>query len=1101
MNNSLQRRRMVSTWQLFSNAGDDLRWKISPSPAPSHHLNQLHCSPPPNFPSFHDVLLQGSSKILGDCEEHNAEVFETPMVRTGQGSTVVLKKSSIAKASSVLGDDVFADFDTGKPSCKGKDFSSPNSMFQTGSGKRLNISPAGLLRAKTLLGVHEINNDCSFQSIQPPKKKLCRVRTASLEKGTEINTFCSKLPFNLKNNSSEIDSVDKDIGKLIRPVFSGGTTKPTSIKFQTAGGRFISVSKDALQQARNLLGDPEMDSLPNESGDDAFMFSFISHSNTDGSAFTKDNNNDSSHQRKQNSKIFVSPMKPSSHKKQEVKSDSLLSGTNLMRKFDAEAIINNSNDKPSISYLTNTMQGKLDVFDATPQKSLSNGPGPCSHFSKSSKPSGLPLAEITNTATSDSITKKGTKVLKRHGRSYVSPFKRPRSSKFITSMNYSKFSVPNELSGMEHEAPCPRNKVSTRFPFRHSRLYVKEYFKEPPIHTKELEHLPAQVRQLNPQNSERYSFCDGSQIVGVENFYHMLVQSEASMQYASKEWVANHYKWIVWKLASYERCYSAKVLKKFLTVLNVLEELKYRYEREVNHGQCSAIKRILEGDALPSSTLVLCVSEVQSALPSLEGKTSISTLELTDGWYSICAQLDHLLSKQLAGGKIFVGQKLRICGAGLNGWDGPVSPLKAFPTVSLVLHMNGTYRARWDERLGFCRGVCTPLAFRCIKDDGGVVPCTIVGITRIYPVLYKERLRSGASVVRSERWEASCAQLHNQRCSDIIEGITSDFQRGSIGSCIENDYDDEGAKILKMLESVAEPELLMADMSPEQLTSFSKYQAKVEEKRQENLQRLIVKALEDEGLNARNVTQFMRVRVVGLQSKGQCKGEVLRNGLITIWNPTEWQRLELVEGEAYAISGLTPLHSDSNTLYLQNRGWNNKWKKLTRKDRELFGPFFDPPKPVLLSKIGEVSSDFDTAVLVLHVGLEFLSGQHKKQWVFVTDGSVYKLQTEESTVSLMAIIFSTQCTDDCISPINSNLVGSIVGFRNLTKRDKDHGNHMWVAEATENSTYYLNCDHPSCSHLKDSFYRVKRWEQRASLTIEKLKKKVLDIIGGPAPEG
>ena len=84
----------------------------------------------------------------------------------------------------------------------------------------------------------------------------------------------------------------------------------------------------------------------------------------------------------------------------------------------------------------------------------------------------------------------------------------------------------------------------------------------------------------------------------------------------------------------------------------------------------------------------------------------------------------------------------------------------------------------------------------------------------------------------------------------------------------------------------------------------------------------------------------------------------------------------------------------------------------------------------LLTGKGWVNSDFDTAVLVLHVGLEFLSGQHKKQWVFVTDGSVYKLQTEESTVSLMAIIFSTQCTDDCISPINSNLVGSIVSMLN-----------------------------------------------------------------------
>ena len=35
-----------------------------------------------------------------------------------------------------------------------------------------------------------------------------------------------------------------------------------------------------------------------------------------------------------------------------------------------------------------------------------------------------------------------------------------------------------------------------------------------------------------------------------------------------------------------------------------------RYEREVNHGHRSAIKRILEGDALPSTMLVLCISAI-----------------------------------------------------------------------------------------------------------------------------------------------------------------------------------------------------------------------------------------------------------------------------------------------------------------------------------------------------------------------------------------------------------------------------------------------------------------------------------------------------------
>lgn len=37
---------------------------------------------------------------------------------------------------------------------------------------------------------------------------------------------------------------------------------------------------------------------------------------------------------------------------------------------------------------------------------------------------------------------------------------------------------------------------------------------------------------------------------------------------------------------------------------------------------------------------------------------------------------------------------------------------------------------------------------------------------------------------------------------------------------------DEGAKICKILESAAEPEVIMAEMSSEQLVSFSSYQAK-----------------------------------------------------------------------------------------------------------------------------------------------------------------------------------------------------------------------------------------------------------------------------------
>lgn len=66
-----------------------------------------------------------------------------------------------------------------------------------------------------------------------------------------------------------------------------------------------------------------------------------------------------------------------------------------------------------------------------------------------------------------------------------------------------------------------------------------------------------------------------------------------------------------------------------------------RYEREVNNAHRSAIKRILEGDALASSMMVLCISAIHSncepksdthSAASNGAEMSASKLELTDGW-------------------------------------------------------------------------------------------------------------------------------------------------------------------------------------------------------------------------------------------------------------------------------------------------------------------------------------------------------------------------------------------------------------------------------------------------------------------------------------
>ncbi|XP_012089778.1 protein BREAST CANCER SUSCEPTIBILITY 2 homolog B isoform X2 [Jatropha curcas] len=1116
----------MSTWQIFSDTGNNFRWEISgqilpskpadgPNGAPIQPRNSAH-----RLPSMTDLLLQECSKLLESGEEE--DVGHAPMFRTGLGKSVVLKQSSIAKALSVLGngDGAIGSASvclTGEKQDSDNVCGFTNSLFSTGSGKSVNISSAGLVRAKTLLGL-ENNNVSNFQGFQHPRKS---------PKVNEQNEWQDlsylRMKEDMDNSGMQSVSTPSLIGSklsnavtpnLLQSELHNSTPKPPPIKFHTAGGRSLSVSSDALERAKSLLGDPDLGTFLNEDDavDPAHTVSKVCRL-SDASVMREANFHSAftypcAAKSKHIGKSFVSPLKSSSNQVlSSFNSENIISGISLIKKFDAvddEKFGGLNNTISSIQKPLSNGSSGLDMLDDN-SSAIGNG----LRINTLARSSRGPLVDISNTlGTSCTNHRRVNNEKRKLGRgTSISQFKRPRSSKFIIPLNKNVSYVLNGLSTSSSENSCCRRTVSTRYPFRTPRMYIKEYFEVPSSDKNMLEHFTDQVGWIKPEAAEKYKFCDESGVncIGAEALYHMLVQSGASIQCVSKEWTMNHYKWIIWKLACYERCYPWKSATRFLTVSNVHEELKYRYEREVNHGHRSAIKRILEGDSPPSSMMVLCISAICiSCKPKIENLalngdecSNAARMELTDGWYSIDALLDIPLSKQLSAGKLFVGQKIRIWGARLCGWAGPVSPLEilASRTVSLLLHINGTYRAHWADRLGFCKGVGPPLAFRCIKNNGGPIPRTLVGVTRIYPILYKEKLRDGGSIVRSERMEARTMQLYNQRHSAVVEGIVSEYQRK--GSHIYNDSDsEEGAKILKILETAAEPEVIMAEMSPEQLNSFASYQAKLEATKQLDMDKAIKKALQDAGIQEREVTPFLRVRVVGLTSyHGKA---VAKEGLITIWSPTEKQRNELVEGQAYAIAGLLPVNADSNTLYLQARGSTTKWEPLSPLAIKNFQPFFNPRVSVLMSNLGEVplSSEFDIAAYVVYVGEVYTTAQWKKQWVFVTDCSISALWSEELSNSLLAISFcSPYIDDDSFTPINYNLEGSAVGFFNLIKKAKDQINHLWIAEATENSTYSFSFDSPICSHLKIAAASAQSWGKTSSLIIDKLKEKVLFIVG------
>ncbi|KAL6848133.1 hypothetical protein ACP4OV_022261 [Aristida adscensionis] len=1012
-----------------------------------------------------------------------------PMFQTGSGKSVLVSKSSVQKARAVLEEESHVNRDNHKLINMDKKFPIFASPLKTSCARTVNISSVGVTRAATLLGLEE--NTLSTQFFGHVGDKLGtkinverenpehRLDVASVHavSGGLRNSLCPE-ENQILMGRHEQSGFPKNIG------FDSGEQ---SIRFSTAGGRSMAISSDALQRAKSLLGESDLVVSPNTAGRPLASAS--------------------------KEKLANSSVSPGGD-------ESDLSDINRAIGYavpDTPAIKGNANR----SHVDREYHpiNEIPRVPKPPSRPLSEGASANTTKDKTQRhhmQAGA-LVDITNyvpacSGNTDHLAN-GKRII--GGRNSISPFKRPRSSRFVTPIKANKLSAAGESKLPTVQiSPC-RTRLFARYPFQYQRKTCKEYFGGPPCFKNLTEHVRDDVKLMNAQRAEKYKFQHTG--TGAEEFRKMLLTCGASLSYATKEWVSNHYKWIVWKLASLERCYPTRAAGKFLTVANVFDELKYRYDREVNHGHRSAVKKILEGNASPSLMMVLCISAIYpcpdlnnnkfevdkvdtnedingNKTLSAASRNTTAKIELTDGWYSLDASLDMALSEQLEKRKLFLGQKLRIWGASMCGWSGPVSFHEASGTIKLMVHINGTYRARWNETLGFCKHVGLPLAFNCIKASGGRVPRTLVGVTRIYPVLYRERLPDGHSVVRSERMERRALQLYQQRVSKIAEDILFEHQE----NCDSTDDSEEGAKICKMLECAAEPEVIMAGMSSEQLMHFSSYKEKKKVVMQNEAAKKVEKALEVADLSSRDVTPFLKVRVTGLVSKHSAAKASNKEGLITIWNPTEMQKADLVEGQIYSVTGLVPSNYCTEILYLHGRGSSTVWKPLASSQTADFRPFFSPRKTIQLSKFGEVplSSEFDIAGAVLYVGNIYLCSNQKRQWLFLTDGSTFiSGQKSDEQDCLLAVSFSSRSNGEDSALFSNGLSGNIVGFCNLVKRQKDQMRQIWVSEATESSTYTLSHEISKKSHLKEAATSAERWTSRSYTKLQELKERVLRIVG------
>lgn len=213
------------------------------------------------------------------------------------------------------------------------------------------------------------------------------------------------------------------------------------VKFQTAGGRYVSISNDALKRARNLLGESDIEVSENNITLDQPLSSVLRNKNNLDDTFWNKENISSPHSphRGGMSKL-VSRTPPSFTKRRQfslsrkIKSDSYTLDQENARSFALENIYSGNktpvNQKPEKDGL-HSAGSAVEIV-----RRIENGDG---------MSLGGPLIDISNIAGDCMNMNRLPNEKRRPGKtSYVSPFKRPRSSRYVELL-FSIFIIPVPL--------------------------------------------------------------------------------------------------------------------------------------------------------------------------------------------------------------------------------------------------------------------------------------------------------------------------------------------------------------------------------------------------------------------------------------------------------------------------------------------------------------------------------------------------------------------------------------------------------------------------------------------------------------------------------
>ncbi|KAK9856131.1 hypothetical protein WJX84_010763, partial [Apatococcus fuscideae] len=545
---------------------------------------------------------------------------------------------------------------------------------------------------------------------------------------------------------------------------------------------------------------------------------------------------------------------------------------------------------------------------------------------------------------------------------------------------------------------------------------------------------------------------------GCEDFEKLLLDAGARSQNASKPWVENHLQWICWKLAAKEAQHT-KLKGKLRDADVVLDELKMRYEREVNRGQSSWLKRLLEQDVPASHAMVL---------------------------------------------RIAVGMKLRVCGSELQGQQ--QEALVAAKSTTLTLIANGVKRATLSSKLGQQRQRSVHLPLTAIDPAGGMVPQTDVVIQRKGPVLIWARAPDGSSYTTTQKGHAQALGRQEAHACQVSETVAAELQGEEAARC-RRALTPLGKRKAAAGEELYAQALLsegngaglgrLTDQQQHQLESFKeKRKAEMEAQQQKMLSQRLGAGGQAAG------SPVMRLLVAPVIHKDVHPEKIIHApwSVIRIWRPTD-DIMHLSEGDVYSVSGLIPVERSGRgrTPLELSSGRTTCWERQQPTPASCLRWAFQPRvwlqlEQVLQQMPGSYIDCFGMAIGA--TAIQHPEHHTAQQFVFLVDQSVQRLNLQSKPKNDWMLGIRLTKSGDIMGFLElPNQSTAFCWFKSLRLSHFDMQNCICNLEVDSLTTGGVYKAPPRDQHLTDQKMQdLLAWSQAEEVLMQKLQGRVSSLI-------